>query len=143
MRKTMTLVLAGLLLAGLWAPTADAGKKKKVTESYDVQGLPYPVSGSANGGLGCSAGIEGVHKNTFAFTAPGSGMLDVTLTQFQLDWDLHVLDSNGAVIAQSIGGPDVATERIVVPLKAKAEVGVVACNWSGTPTAHVDLVFTY
>lgn len=142
MSRILAALLAGLLLA-TWSPPAAAGKKKKVTESYDVQGLPYPVTGASNGGLGCAEGVEGIHKNTFEFTTPGRGILDVTLSEFMLDWDLHVLAADGTILGQSIGGPDVTSERVVIPLAPKTDIGVVACNWSGTPTAHVDFKFTY
>ncbi|MFN2524689.1 MAG: hypothetical protein ABR505_00255 [Actinomycetota bacterium] len=144
MRRAIALVLAGLLVTVSAASTAAAQKKKKtVRESYDVQALPYPVTGAVNEGLGCAGGIEGVHKDTFPFTAPGTGILDVTLSEFIHDWDLHVLAEDGTILAQSNGDFTVTVERIVIPLKTKSEVGVVACNYRGGPDAHVDLKFTY
>ena len=79
------------------------------------------------------------------FTTPGKGVLTVEIGGFQGDWDLYVFENGGILAAaesDQVGGAP-ATEKIMVLLGAKKKVEIVACNWSGGPTASGHYMYKY
>ncbi|HEX2239870.1 MAG TPA: hypothetical protein VHJ82_01825 [Actinomycetota bacterium] len=137
MRKFLVGILVVVLSVGLLAPTAVA-KKKKITDSWTAQALPYPPEVDS-----CQNGIEGVHVVNHELKTPGKGVLDVTMTGYVADWDLWVFDPNGNALGSSIGFVDVPTERVVVPIRGMDHVIVLACNFLGGPTAELESVYIY
>lgn len=139
MKKLIAAVSIAGLLMSLAAAPALAGKKKTVTEDWTATN-PVPFPGMD---AGCG-GQETLSRSTHPFTAPGTGSLNVTMDNFQVDWDLYVYDSAGNLLAASEGDSAATTEQIVgLKLKKAQEVGIVLCNWSGGPTADGHLVYTY
>lgn len=145
MRKLVAIVSISALVLGLATAPALAGKKKKtVTEDWSVMAVPGPFDpGTAfpEGCLGMS--VEGVHRVSHAFTTPGTGVLDASMTNFVGDWDLYVADADGNELGRSAGFVDVTTERVIVSAKKGQELSIVACNLYGGPTADLSLTYTY
>lgn len=148
MRKALASILAAGLVFGMLAGPAVAGKKKKISKTFAAgPNIPIPnADPGATFGHSCMAGEEGVHKTTVAFKTPGKGTLDVSIENFQGDWDLYVLDAAGNRIGTSEASqlqdaPPV--ERIMVPLAAKKTYSIVACNFAGGPTADGKYTYTY
>lgn len=137
MRKLAAVVIAMGLVVGLVVAPASAGKKKKkVTEEWTATNVP--------GADACPAeAVEGVHKTTHVFTTPGKGILDVSMTGFQADWDLYLLDAEGNQLGASTGFVEATTERIIYAAPKGADLSIVACNYIGTPIANLSLVYTY
>ncbi len=141
------VVAVGLITAALVAP-AHAAKKKTVTEDWTATNpVPYPAS-FVGQGAGCQEGQEGTTKTTHAFTAPGSGALEVVLDAFDGDWDLFVFDSQGNQIGisdagQVISGAPPGEKISGVRLRKGQEVSIVACNWLGGPSAAAHLTYVY
>lgn len=142
MRKALSILLTlGVLVAATAAPAL----AKKKEGHFVATGLPFPMTGTVNEGRGCLDGLEGVHWTSASFKAPAKGNLAVEMKDFQGDWDLHVTDADGNLLASSttdnIQTPP--TEQISISLGVKEEVVIVACNWSGGPQSHVYFTFTY
>ncbi|MGH2730837.1 MAG: hypothetical protein ACRDJI_09560 [Actinomycetota bacterium] len=144
MRKAIAALLIGGLVLALGTAPATAKKKRTKKGSVAVQALPFPVTGNAMEG-GCLNGVEGAHKHSEPFTTPGAGVLTVDLSAFEGDWDLHVTDASGTVLASSTAGQPVAPpgEQVVVALAARQEIAMVACNWAGGPSATLNWAFVY
>ncbi|HEX2239954.1 MAG TPA: hypothetical protein VHJ82_02250 [Actinomycetota bacterium] len=140
MRRTVVLLLVGGLLLGAGLTPASAKKKRKVTEEYSFTApIPNPNPTDCN-----VMGVEDLQYQTAAFSTPGKGVLDVVLENFQVDWDLFVMDADGNVIGSSTSDNSAAaTERVVLPIPGKQDLTILACNWSGGPTATATLTYTY
>ncbi|HEX2239955.1 MAG TPA: hypothetical protein VHJ82_02255 [Actinomycetota bacterium] len=139
MRKVVTLITAIGLLVALVAPAA-AQKKKTVEEEWTATA---PVPGPAAQVDPSTCGVENASYVVHPFSTPGKGILDVTMDQFQGDWDLYVKDADGNVIGSSTGFVEATVERVVIPLGAKEDIQVHSCNFVGGPTAHLLLKYTY
>ncbi len=142
-RSTIVILAALVGVAVLVAPPAEAGKKKrKVEGSFDVQAIPYPVTSAINE-VGCAGGTEGMHKGSANLKAPFDGFLTVEVTGFQGDWDVHIQEASGWTLASGTSDnltENVGVERAEVLLDKGDKVVIVACNWLGSPNAHVSYV---
>ena len=156
MRKALASLIALGLVASFAATPALAGKKTKkkitktVSETIDVTAVPMPnySSYTATATPGCTAGVEGVHKLTYPFEAPGAGNLTLSLAGFTGDWDLYVFDDAGVVINRSDQeqvGPTMAPaeEKVEMALEKGRTYGLVICNWAGAPEATAQLEYVY
>ena len=133
MRKTITVLLVLTLVAVVAVAPAAAGKKKK-KGSFSASG-PVPAID-----LCPNDAQEGISKTTESLKIPFPGILTVTMTGFEGDWDLYVTDSEGGEIAagtesQLTGAPP--SEEVKVFLPKGYEVQMVACNWLGGLSAEV------
>ncbi len=65
------------------------------------------------------------------------------MTEFTGDWDLYLVDRTDTVVASSTDGqpPDPQIEAMAATLEANDAVSIVACNFSGGPTASVSFTF--
>lgn len=130
-RKSLVLLLALGVLFGAMTP-ATAGKKK--SGSFSAEALPFP------GADGCLGGVEGVHKHSEPLKAPLTGVLTVTMENFQGDWDLFLTDAEGSELMSSTTSQltgDPAVEEIVLSVKKGMSLLMVPCNWAGGPSADV------
>jgi hypothetical protein len=135
-------ILAAVLTLVIVAAPGLAGKRATVKKSFSVTAAPFPMSGSVQPG-GCANGEEGIHKTTIPFRTPGKGTLSVELSNFVGDWDLHVA-VNGSIIASSNGDHEAVTEQVSgLPFAKGAKVDIIACNWSGGPTADGTYTYVY
>ena len=148
MRKALASILAAGLVFGMLAGPATAAKKKKISKTFAAgPHLPMPnASEDPTIPHSCMAGEEGIHKTTVALRTPGKGVLNVSIENFEGDWDLYVLDAAGTQIgvseaSQLQDAPPV--EQIVIPLAAKKTYSIVACNFAGGPTADGKYTYTY
>jgi hypothetical protein len=137
-RKTLIVLMALALAATALMSPAMAAKTKK--GSFEAQGLPFPEPTE-----GCNGAPE-TSQTLEPFKAPSNGVLEVTMVEFDGDWDLHVNNSDGSLIASATesqlqGAPP--QEVVVVPLRKGQEVLMGPCNWVGGPAATVNWVFTY
>lgn len=133
-KKLMVLLCVVGLVGMVAAAPALAGKKKKGSFTAENP-VPHP------GPDGCLAAPESLSKTTESLKAPFSGLLTVTMENFEGDWDLFVTDADGnelisSVESQLTGAP--ATEEVSIPLKKGYEFAIVACNWVGGPSADVS-----
>ncbi len=148
MRKAIVAMLVLGMVASLAAAPAIAGKKKKtkvVTEEWTATAVPGPFDPTVPAFAGACPefAVEGVQRISHPFTAPGTGALDVSMTGFEGDWDLYLLDSAGAVVGQSTGFVDATTERVIYTAKKGQEFNILACNFIGSPQASLTLTHTY
>ncbi len=150
MRKTMTSLLVGLLVAGVFATTAQA---KPVGGSYDETLLPFPKLAAWGDPVGiaepsCLAGQSGVNWDAHDFTAPANGTLMASMKGFTGDWDLFILNAAGDRVHplamsendQGTGGA-AAEEAVELVLKKGTKVQIAPCNWAGAPQATVSYMF--
>ena len=147
MKKTFVSLVAAVAAIGLLAAPAAAGTRR-IHKSFTAHAIPLPNYGSHTGvGPGCAAGVEGVHKVTKSFKAPGTGKLTVSTEGFLGDWDLYVFDSKGTMIGSSDSAqvPDgaPAEEQIKIGLRKGKTVKITACNWAGGPEAEVHYMYVY
>ena len=150
-RTALPVALVAVVAAGALAPAlaAPPKKPKPIVEEYDVQGTPWvnPPTGPP-----CSdATMEGASRTSRTFKAPAAGTLQVTVTAFRGDWDTSIQNEAGAVLAAGSGSDTGDTtsiaadglEQATLKIKKATTLKVAACNFLGSPTAHVKYVFTY
>lgn len=147
MRRTLVISVVLGLVAALAVP-AVAGGKKKIHDTFGATLAPFPnySSNTSTARPGCSAGQEGVHWVGHEFTAPAAGTLRLWTEGFTGDHDVYVFDGDlplGRGDQEQIPGGAPPEEEVVLPLKAKQTVQLVACNWLGQPDvlAHYEFVF--
>ena len=145
MNRTAVLSLAALAAATVAAPGAVAAPPKPVTKTYTATAPTPDPSNSAPGSYTVCAQRVPQSFHTEEFKVPGPGSLKVELTGYNVDWDLLLMDGAKKELASSgsggvgvEGGPEVAQ----VKFKKATTVLIVACNWSGGPTATVKYTFT-
>lgn len=143
MRKTLVLVLLGaFVLAGTAMPATAAKKKKVVTEEWQATAVPFPgAENHTDPATEC--GVQDVSYRIHSFTTPGRGTLEARISGFEGEWDLYVTDGEGTLLGSSVNfmaGPE---EKVTLPLPAKKDIQIYACNFAGGPTAQGDLRYTY
>ena len=137
MRKVIITILGLSLVAGVLAAPAFAGKTIK--GGFTATAAPYPLLSEVDPN-GCLGAQEGVFKVTKPFKAPAAGRLTVTMTGFEGDWDIFVLDAKGGVLGSATESQlqgAAQQETIVLSFGAKKALQVSACNWAGGPQATV------
>ena len=152
-RNALPVAIAALVAAGAFAPAVAAPPKPKpIVEEWSMQHAPIPLPlAGVDGTNSCTnPSFEGVSTTTKTIKTKGAGTLEVTLTDFDGDWDITVSDDKGRVLAT--GGPTTtptalaesgATEKAVVKTKKAMTLVIAACNFLGGPTADGKAVFTY
>jgi hypothetical protein len=140
MTRRLTLLVSALAVAGLAAAPAHAGGAIK--GSYDVTLTPDP---SLEVSEVCEAVIPSAVDNHH-FKVPGPGTLTVVLDSpdptgtGSTDWDLYILDADGAVNSAADGGT--SHEEAAAKFKKAAAVTIQVCNLAGAPNGTVSYVFT-
>lgn len=148
MRKIVVAMLAAGLLVGSLAAPATAGRKT-FKKPYNFGPLsPNPVLTDVDpNGCGGDASQEGVHKQTYKYTTPRhrrTGTLSFTLDEFTGDWDLYVYKGSSVIASSTTDNTAQAFEKVLgIRLRKRTTVSIVACNWSGGPTAKGHLVYKY
>lgn len=137
-KPVVILTVLTLAMASLMGPAAAAKKK---SGSFAAEGLPFPGPDGCNGADG---GTEGVNLVNEPFKAPFTGVLTVTMVEFDGDWDLFLNDADGNMMlssdeSQLTGAPP--TEEIVFPLKKGTKVLMTPCNYLGGASATVNWEF--
>jgi hypothetical protein len=155
MRITPFVLVGAVAVAGAATPASAKSRPKPIVKKYDVMAPapdPSNYAGSANVN-GYSVCAQRVPKSfdVHEFKAPALGKLKIELTGFLGDWDLLVTDSKNNEI--TFGGsdgintpqsPTIGNESLTTKVKkAKTTFRIVACNWAGSPNAHVKYTFTY
>lgn len=133
MRKSIILLTALVLAATSLAAPAMAGKSKK--GSFSAQALPYPSPD------GCNNSAAQVVEE---FKAPFTGLLTVTMVDFDGDWDLFVNDASGTELGSATASQltgDAPEEEVLVALRKGTTILMGPCNWLGGPGATVNWVF--
>jgi hypothetical protein len=147
-RTVAPLVAAVVLAAGTPAFAAKA-KPKPQTGSVAVTLAPQPASLEACASPGQ---VEDVNKKTIPIKVTGAGKLEVVLTGFFGDWDMVLLASSGASLAEGAGtNVDGSNSTPVAPLDEKLTykskkaqtMNLVVCNFVGSPNATVKYTYTY
>ena len=142
MNRTAVLTLAVLAAATVAAPGAVAAPPKPITKTYTAT-APVPDPTNVAGGYTVCAQNVPQSFHIEEFKVPAAGTLKVELTEYQVDWDLLLMDGKGKELGSSgsggVGEPEVAQ----VKFKKAGVVQIVACNWSGGPTGTVTYTFTY
>jgi hypothetical protein len=148
MKKILATVLIATLALSVLALPANAGKKKKVHETFGANLAPFPNLSSSTGTSrpGCSAGQEGVNWVGVEFKSPGKGTLRFWMEGFTGDHDIYILDGDIPIgRGDQAQVPDMAPpeEEIQLPLTKGQTVLLVACNWFGEPDvlAHYEGTF--
>ena len=140
MSPRLALVLVPALAVGVAAaPSLAAPKPKPITKSWTATANPDPTPNATGA---CTQDVPG-GEHVEQFEAPAAGTLKVSITGFQGDWDLCVLDAKGAVVGSSTGFVEATTETVQIKLKKKTALQIVSQNGIGTPTANGTLTFTY
>ena len=155
-RTALPVALAAVVAAGAVAPAVAAPPKPKpIVEEWSMQHVPVPLPlagiDGVDGTNSCTnPAFEGVSTTTKTIKTKGAGTLAVTLSDFDGDWDITVLDDKGRVMAVGAGTTTPtaltqsgATEKAVVKTKKAMTLVIASCNFLGGPTAEGKLVFTY
>ncbi len=142
MIRTAPLVLVALAVGAVAAPPSlAAAKAKPVTKTYTATAAVPDPTNAAGGYSVCAQRVPGSF-DLKQVKLPAAGRLKIELTNYQVDWDLLLMDADKEQLGESgsggVGGPEV----IEVKLKKAATVSIVACNWSGGPTGTVTYTFT-
>lgn len=140
--KTAAVALA-LVAVGVASMSPAVAGPKRITKSYTASAPLFDPTNAAPGSFSvCPQRVPGSFQAD-AFKVPAAGTLTVEVTNYQGDWDALMMDSDKAELAGSgsggVGGPEVMEVRF----KKAQTVTIVACNFSGGPTASVKATFTY
>lgn len=139
MNRRLALIVLPVAVAALAAAPAHAGGKV-VKGTYAVNLLPDPTLQVA---AACT-GVNPAATDNHAFTVPGPGTLSVVLDAPDPagagDWDLYLLDADGAVNTGS-DSPS-AHEEASAKYKKAQQVTIQVCNMAGAPNGTVSYVFT-
>ncbi|HEX2239566.1 MAG TPA: hypothetical protein VHJ82_00265 [Actinomycetota bacterium] len=136
-------VLAALLVGLITMPRASAEQRKKtVTEEWQATAAPYPGADD-HSDPATECGLENLTFTIHTFTTPAKGTLEARLSDFQGEWDLYVTDTEGRLLASSVNFMAGPQEQLTVPLPAKLDIEIYACNFLGGPTAQGALTYTY
>jgi hypothetical protein len=152
MKRILAAVLTATLAVGVVALPANAGKKKKVHETFGASLLPFPKNATVGDPIGltrpgCSSGQKDVHWVEQEFKAPGKGTLRFWTEGFTGDHDIYIFDGETLLLRsdQEQVGPTMAPpeEEIQMPMAKGQTVLLVACNWAGEPDvlAHYEGTF--
>ena len=134
-RRAAPLAAFALVAAGALTP-ALAAPAKAITKSYDMRQAPaacLPDGGELT-----------FHRETF--TATTKGTLTAKIEAFEGDWDLGILNADGAALAAGGGsaadspkaGP---TEVLVYKITKPGKYTVTSCNYVGSPNAKGSYTF--
>ena len=137
MRTRLVLAVLPIALVGVTAASSLAAPKE-MKGSFDAAASPDPT---ATAGEICQ-GLSPSSRFEVPLKLASAGKLKVELTGFLGDWDLTVEDKKGSVLTSSAGFVEATTESVLLKVKKPAEVVIVACNFSGGPTAKGSFVFT-
>jgi hypothetical protein len=142
MNRRLTLLVATLAAAGLAAAPAHASGAKVIKGSYDVTLTPDP---SLEASTACEALVPSAVDN-HPLTVPRAGILSVVLDSpdptgtGNTDWDLEILDADGAVNSSSEGGS--SHEEATAKYKKGQQITNQVCNLAGAPNGTVSYTFT-
>lgn len=142
-----TAVLAGIALTAASAASAAPAKKPKMKVlkgTYTVTAPPDPtMEATGQVGMECD-NVDPLSADDHPLTLPGKGAIKIVLDSpdptNKMDWDLHLLDAKGGIIASS-NGPTAHEEIDMTGVSGK--VTIRSCNLLGEPTATVTYVFSY
>lgn len=137
MRTRLVLAVLPVALLGVTAAGALAAPKE-MKGSFDAAASPDPTAAA---GTVCQ-GLNPAGRFEVPLKLPAAGKIKVDLTGFQGDWDLTIEDKTGGVVASSAGFVEATTETVSLKIKKASEITIVACNFTGGPTAKGAYVFT-
>jgi hypothetical protein len=152
MNRRPAVALAVLTAAAVGVVPAHAAVKKpkpfKVTYNVNLYPDPTPdVIGQVKDAPVCGSIPQSMDKHPV--TVPGAGTLKVHLVSADpappaepllFDWDLYVLDRDGAVIDSS--HTEFATEDTKTKFKRKTPVTILVCNLTGETAGTVTYSYT-
>ena len=145
--RLVTLLVAAGVAAVSAAPASAAPKTMK--ETYTVEApLPFPVMEDQPPTMyGCIDGEEGLSKVSHQITLPAPGLFKSEV-KYTGDWDMYLLDANGAILAAAetveTGNTSPASEKLTWKKAKKGQkVTLVVCNWLGLKDATVTFTHTY
>ncbi|MDQ3955782.1 MAG: hypothetical protein M3285_09565 [Actinomycetota bacterium] len=142
MRKILSALIMGCLLAALTAAPVGAARKKVVKQQWDVIAAPFPGADD-HSTPSEECGVEGVTYGIHTYKTPAKGKLDARINGFEGEWDLYVTDSAGRLLGSSVQFMGTSEERVLIKVPAKTELQIYACNFLGGPTAHGELKYVY
>ena len=139
LRIVSALLVAVSTLAGLPAASA-APERKPIKGSFEASGVPVVPYFATDDCL------PDYQANSHTFEVPAAGRLDVKMDQFQGDWDIWVDTETepyaaGAYDSQNVGQE--GTEEFSFIVTKPTRLRIVACSFSGGPTAHVEYVYRF
>jgi hypothetical protein len=146
MNRTAAVLACALAVGTAAAPAAVASPKAKpkpITKTYTANAPMPDPSNSAPGSYSVCAQRVPQSFDLKEFKVPAAGRLHIELTDYQVDWDLLLMDADKEELAGSGSGGTGGAEIIDVKLKKPQTVSIVACNWAGGPTGQVKYTFTY
>ena len=135
--RTIGVILLTLTAVSGLPATGAAADRKPIKGSFDAVAAPLAPYMTDD----C---LPDYQQNSRSFKVPDAGRLDVTMDQFEGDWDIwvHTTDeayAAGAWDSQNVG--EAGSEEFSLLVDKPTELTIVACSFSGGPTAHVE--FTY
>jgi hypothetical protein len=147
MRTTAAVTLAVVALGVASMSPAIGAPKKTITKTYAAAApVPDPSNAAPGAYTVCPQRVPGSFQAD-EFKIPAAGTLQVEVSGYVGDWDALLMDSDKSEAAASGSGgyPPVAggPETMEIRFKKAQTVTIVACNWSGGPTANVKVTFTY
>ncbi|HEV2890517.1 MAG TPA: hypothetical protein VGX28_09080 [Frankiaceae bacterium] len=145
--RLVAIVAAAGAVAVSAVPASAAPKTIKQTYAVEAP-VPFPVMEDQPPTMyGCIDGQEGLSKVTREITLPAPGLFKAEVT-YTGDWDLYLMDTNGAILASSetveTGNVNPSSEKLSWKKAKKGQkVNLVVCNWMGLKDATVTYTHTY
>lgn len=132
MRTRLVLTVLPLALVGVVAATPGTAAPKETTGKFTAAGSPDP---SATAGEVCQ-GLNPASRFEVPLKITSPSKFTVEISGYAGDWDLTVESKTGAILGSSAGFVEATKETITLKIKKATEIVVVACNFSGGPTAN-------
>lgn len=131
MRTRLVLAVLPVALIGVVAATPGTAAPKETTGKFTAAASPDPtaVAGEVCQGLNPSSRFEVPLK----IAKPSK--FTVEISGYSGDWDLTVESKTGAILGQSAGFVEATEETVSLKFKKPTEIVIVACNFTGGPTA--------
>jgi hypothetical protein len=149
MKRALVLGLAVTAVVAGQSGAFGAAKKKPITKSWTTMApTPDPTNARPDPPYSVCPQLVPLSYGTETFKAPAAGKLVVSITGFQGDWDLLVMDGKKREIAASGNGgygtpATPSTEKLTLKIKKAGTYSIVSCNWAGSPISNGTYTFTY
>jgi hypothetical protein len=149
MKRVLVLGLAATAVVGSQAGALGAAKKKPITKKWTTTApTADPTNASPQTPYSVCPQVVPLSYGIETFKAPAPGKLVVSITGFQGDWDLLVMDGKKREVGASGNGgygtpATPSTEKLTLKIKKAGTYSIVSCNWAGSPISNGTYTFTY
>ena len=144
MKNARAVLAVAVALGAASAGPVVAAPKKPIEKHWDIVApAPDPSNWAEQSQYSVCAQLVPGSYQVEEFSAPARGTIDISITGFEGDWDLLVLDDAGNEMGAGTSSDLGGTEKVRLKIKKKMDIDIIACNWAGTANAKGYYKFVY